>query len=113
MVTVLGWLFCTMSFTINWATYAPGWSATKVGFTVVAPARAAALPAGRLVKDQLWVREYPLVPLEFSPCRVTVSSTKAFWAAPGFVTGGMLLAPMTTVEGWLPNSGSLTINCAT
>ncbi len=71
METVSGAEFSVPSFTMSWRTNVPGTSAVKVGIAAAELERAAALPAGRLTKDQAKVSGLPSTSVDPAPLRVT------------------------------------------
>ncbi|MCB1921855.1 MAG: hypothetical protein KDJ28_18040 [Candidatus Competibacteraceae bacterium] len=95
MVTVSGSLLTIPSFTMSCATYAPGCSSMKLGFTVVGLVSVAVLPTGTVVNVHWYVNASP------SASDEPVPLSGAVWAEPASVTGGEFSVEIVTLSGAL------------
>src|SRR4249920_3495174 len=90
-------------------------SAVNVGLAEVAPARAAALPAGLLVRVHEYVRESLFASELALPSKVTVIPVSTLCTLPAFATGAAfaVAAVTVTLAALLFSAPSLTTRFAT
>src|ERR1039458_8813560 len=86
----------------------------NVGSEMLVLDSTAELFAGRVINDQENVSGSPWGSVEPEPLSVTVVPWMTVWLGPALAVGACtVFVVMVTVEGWLLDLPSFTINCAT